>query len=1390
MKRLLSVVAGGCCLALVSMGAPSQNYVNPAGTYVLSQVTIDAVNFLNLGTFDLGSVFPYVPFETFDTLNYTNAGTMFSAPGWRFDLNSTKTGKRSWSANFVNLNLGQIVAEDAANGGGSLSAPCAVSLVDPSYLLISATNIVTQAGSVSSGASMVVGANGQMKLEGRNIDLSRSGLEVTPVWVEAFSSSVYDDPPTRFLPDLAVYDQIWAQSSFSQANPVGSAGLWDGTTARAQAISRQQGANPAAFPGFTISNPVADSYVNVGDIARVVLTNVTYEEITFEDVTNGCSVTVISAVPEELVINVLSNVSKGAVFVGIPPSFDASIGFTPSTQPRNPFNRADVLISVLLSNAVTTELEPAYVRVQDQLASDTTIRGFLNNVIGCDPTTQRPFNYTVDRFGALAGSSGNHGYPESDFFLSSGNRVVDPIDIIQDSVTNSVVPAGDFSGYSSFFDNIVVRAPAVPGGDITNMTGRVDITADILNLERTRIRGEGLISIDTPHLVSSTNAVIDAENLSFSLGSTNGLLKVQSLLPPSGFVQRLRGPVRLWSAVWSNTVTMKFTNNYILTNIPIVSPCDPSNSLIIGTQVVAIPLIITNQLTVGYHTLMVDATSLTTEVPVSVYDFKTHSPDVVVNDNLTLVRNLSIDGRSLTLNGTVTIPGVLQVNPVSGLSSPQLPLLNWQGINAPNLVYFTNNGTLNIVNEAHFGDDRSLGYAHFINNGTLQAASLNVKSDSFENHGNIASQFSTIVRSDSSVLANGSSTSGGGTLFYGNDLKFNQYQLTAVDALDFNLTNALSDAGPDSGNLFQLENGFNLRIKPNTGDLLGTTITEVAPSVPSVRINHIWAGKDLGPSPAGYSNNVAIGILRLTSQSPDPAFAFHGSGAHNALYVDLLDLSALSDYADQLKIDNNLVIYFAAAELGFTPPPNSEGTPQQPEEYLDGQFDGRLRWVRTYAGPHSGQSAVVNGVPTQVNKALFNSMIIDSDQDSIPNGSDPGPDVFLSAPVSVTVFGNGSANPDYNGVPLLLGGVYTMTATPREGAEFLGWSGSIESTSPVLTFTNTGGLELFADFSFKATAGTYNGLFYQSDGIQMFQSGYITIKTTKKGRYSGVARIGTQRFPLSGRIDEDGFSFPNSSLTMELQFAEDEVTGTVGDGFSWTADLQADRTFVASKSHKNPYTARYTILFPGGESPTNHAVPYGDGYGIITVGSSGKVKFSGSLPDGTKIAQSSAVGEEGQWPFYVPLYRGDGQILSWMSFAEMADRDVGGTFNWIKLEGARGKFYQDGFNHTEDAVGSRISKTNSPATTFESGRVSFLGGDPLLAIENEIAVSKKNRVTNLGTNKLSMSISSGQGIFKGKFTNPNTGRPTAFKGVILQKQGFGGGYFIGTNESGRVMLAP
>ena len=51
-----------------------------------------------------------------------------------------------------------------------------------------------------------------------------------------------------------------------------------------------------------------------------------------------------------------------------------------------------------------------------------------------------------------------------------------------------------------------------------------------------------------------------------------------------------------------------------------------------------------------------------------------------------------------------------------------------------------------------------------------------------------------------------------------------------------------------------------------------------------------------------------------------------------------------------------------------------------------------MRWVSTFAGPNSSVDVIINGNQTiQVNRALRNSTIIDSDSDGIPNFFDPSP---------------------------------------------------------------------------------------------------------------------------------------------------------------------------------------------------------------------------------------------------------------------------------------------------------------------------------------------------------------------------------------------------------------
>ncbi len=57
------------------------------------------------------------------------------------------------------------------------------------------------------------------------------------------------------------------------------------------------------------------------------------------------------------------------------------------------------------------------------------------------------------------------------------------------------------------------------------------------------------------------------------------------------------------------------------------------------------------------------------------------------------------------------------------------------------------------------------------------------------------------------------------------------------------------------------------------------------------------------------------------------------------------------------------------------------------------------------------------------------------------------------------------------------------------------------------------------------------------------------------------------------------------------------------------------------------------------------------------------------------------------------------------------------------------------------------------------------------------------------TNKLALTLTSSSGLLGGSFVHPDTLKKSTLKGVVLQKQQIGGGYFLGTNQSGTLSLS-
>ena len=184
-----------------------------------------------------------------------------------------------------------------------------------------------------------------------------------------------------------------------------------------------------------------------------------------------------------------------------------------------------------------------------------------------------------------------------------------------------------------------------------------------------------------------------------------------------------------------------------------------------------------------------------------------------------------------------------------------------------------------------------------------------------------------------------------------------------------------------NGNTFVTAGGVQVLAKPASGDLLGTTITNI--SVNSLVSMNVWAGDDRGASPAGFAENTALGRMIFTSDANPSQFQFQGLNNNNALYVDSIEFQGNATNTDfngnftAFTIVPGMKIYYAQALMNGV----------SIAEKLNGKNGGGFIWVSNYAGVYS--STNLSG--TIYNEALVISPDIDSDNDTIVNKNDPTP---------------------------------------------------------------------------------------------------------------------------------------------------------------------------------------------------------------------------------------------------------------------------------------------------------------------------------------------------------------------------------------------------------------
>jgi uncharacterized repeat protein (TIGR02543 family) len=410
--------------------------------------------------------------------------------------------------------------------------------------------------------------------------------------------------------------------------------------------------------------------------------------------------------------------------------------------------------------------------------------------------------------------------------------------------------------------------------------------------------------------------------------------------------------------------------------------------------------------------------------------------------------------------------------------------------------------------------------------------------------------------------------------------------------------------------------------------------------------------------------------------------------------------------------------------------------------------------------------------------------------------------------LALTVLGQGAVK---NGgftspVGLEIGKNYTLTATPKTGWVFEGWSGGLVSSNPTITFTMQDSLAVTATFvenPFSAVAGAYLGL-ARAESDTHATSGLLRSTVTTAGGFSGSLQLGGKGYRLSGKFDSNGQwvgqiarskQVPLSVLLMlDLAGGSDTLTGLVSDG-SFTSAINTDRATFKAITNTAPSAGRYTFAIEPEAGDTTSPVGYGAG--TLLVNAAGKAILTGRLADTTAITFTSQVSKNGRWPLHVLLYTSTGSITGEMLFADLPDSDSAGGLYWFKPARPRDAFFKNGFDTKPSLLAQRFTPSAKNIriltgwdTSSGAGMLTVSSVDLSSVLAQPVTWTIANLIQSDRSilPSLTMTPVVSTGLFSGSFLHPTTRKSMPFSGALLQKTQESLGWLQGATSTGSVKL--
>lgn len=332
---------------------------------------------------------------------------------------------------------------------------------------------------------------------------------------------------------------------------------------------------------------------------------------------------------------------------------------------------------------------------------------------------------------------------------------------------------------------------------------------------------------------------------------------------------------------------------------------------------------------------------------------------------------------------------------------------------------------------------------------------------------------------------------------------------------------------------------------------------------------------------------------------------------------------------------------------------------------------------------------------------------------------------------------------------------------------------------------------------FATGAGDYAGLVNNVAGDNA-ATGFLQLKVTAPGRFTGKLILGGRSFPIAGALDSFGDftgllargDEPPLTLTLHLDQSGNgvvtgRITGVAVDPSDPAAFTLARRFFNAA-SNPAPQAGAYSFTTTSGPLPADA------GFGTLAVNGNGVARFAGTLGDGTRVSIGGALTQAGTVPFFAALYKPRGFITGTVIFQTTAASVADGALRCFRPANPKSKQYADGFDVAAQLLASAYAPAN-PVLNFgsqvENAQLVFTGGNlPLALPALSGTLGLDNKVTPSVPRSIAMKINLKTGLFTGSVKDPSTGKPRALKGTVYQRTTSGIGHFPGDGETGRVDL--